>query len=135
MAKVRSWVGLDVHARSVVAVTIDGETGELRSRKLSGKTSEVVEFCNSLPGLTRVAYEAGPTGYGLARALLSAGMGCVVAAPGKIERPSGDRVKTDLRDAERVLRLLMIDTRSESPAARRKHCVTWSVPGRRSAVI
>jgi hypothetical protein len=38
MAKVRSWVGLDVHARSVVAVTIDGETGELRSRKLSGKT-------------------------------------------------------------------------------------------------
>ena len=32
MAKVRSWVGLDVHARSVLAVTIDGESGELRSR-------------------------------------------------------------------------------------------------------
>ena len=36
MAKVRSWVGLDVHARSVLAVTIDGESGELRSRRLSG---------------------------------------------------------------------------------------------------
>jgi hypothetical protein len=35
MAKVRSWVGLDVHARSVVAVRFDGETGELHSRKLS----------------------------------------------------------------------------------------------------
>ena len=56
-----------------------------------------------------MAYEAGPTGYGLARALELAGVGCVVAAPGKIERPSADRVKTDQRDAERVLRLLMID--------------------------
>ncbi|MCA1679186.1 MAG: hypothetical protein LC777_09715 [Actinobacteria bacterium] len=37
------------------------------------------------------------------------GIGCVVAAPGKIERPAQDRVKTDKRDAERVLRLLMID--------------------------
>ena len=61
MAKVCSWVGLDVHARSVLAVTIDGESGELRSRRLSGKTSEVVEFCCELPGPTRAAYEAGPT--------------------------------------------------------------------------
>src|SRR5450755_3248936 len=109
MAKVRSWVGLDVHTRSVLAVTIDGESGEQRTRRLSGTTSEVVEFCGSLSGPTRVAYEAGPTGYGLARALHAAGVGCVVAAPGKIERPSADRVKTDQRDAERVLRLLMID--------------------------
>jgi transposase len=109
MAKVRSWVGLDVHARSVLAASMDSETGELRVRRLTGETSEVVEFCCSLPGPTRVAYEAGPTGYGLARALEAAGVGCVVAAPGKIERPAQDRVKTDQRDAERVLRLLMID--------------------------
>jgi transposase len=56
-----------------------------------------------------VAYEAGPTGYGLARALQAAGIGCVVAAPGKIERPAQDKLKTDQRDAERVLRLLMIN--------------------------
>jgi transposase len=109
MAKVRSWVGLDVHARSVLAVTIDGESGERRSRRLSGVTSGVVEFCGSLPGPTRAVYEAGPTGYGLARALRTAGVECVVAAPGKIERPAADKVKTDQRDAERVLRLLMID--------------------------
>ena len=36
MAKVRSWAGLDVHARAVLAVMIDGESGELRSRRLSG---------------------------------------------------------------------------------------------------
>ena len=109
MAQVRSWAGLDVHARSVLAVTTDAETGELRSQRLPGDTAKVVEFCCSLPGPTRVAYEAGPTGYGLARALEAVGVGCVVAAPGKIERPSGDRVKTDERDAGRLLRLLMID--------------------------
>ena len=109
MAQVRSWAGLDVHARSVLAVTVDGVSGETRTRRLSGKTSEVVEFCAALPGPTRVAYEAGPTGYGLARALRATGVDCLVAAPGKIERPAQDRVKTDKRDAERVLRLLMID--------------------------
>src|SRR3954462_14859569 len=109
MAQVRSWAGLDVHARSVLAVTVDAFSGEMRSRRLPGVTSEVVEFCAKLPGPTRVTYEAGPTGYGLARALHVAGIGCVVAAPGKIERPAQDRIKTDARDAERVLRLLMID--------------------------
>src|SRR5215218_8542917 len=108
MAQVRSWAGLDVHARSVLAVTVDALSGEMRTRRLPGTTGEVVEFCVSLPGPTRVAYEAGPTGYGLARALHAAGIGCIVAAPGKIERPAQDRIKTDQRDAERVLRLLMI---------------------------
>jgi transposase len=81
----------------------------LRSARLPGENAKVLEFLGQLPGPTRVAYEAGPTGYGLARALLAAGIGCVVAAPGKIERPAQEKVKTDQRDAERVLRLLMID--------------------------
>src|SRR5919109_3870666 len=109
MAKVRSWAGLDVHAGKVIAVTVDGESGELRSHRLPGDTARVVAFCAGLPGPARVAYEAGPTGFGLARSLGTAGIGCVVAAPGKIERPASDRVKTDRRDAERLVRLLMID--------------------------
>jgi transposase len=109
MAQVRSWAGLDVHASKVVAAVVDRETGELGVRRLSGRTSEVVAFCTGLPGPTRVSYEAGPTGFALARALTAAGVGCVVAAPGKIERPAQDRVKTDRRDAERLVRLLMVD--------------------------
>jgi len=108
VAKVRSWAGLDVHAARVVAVTVDGESGELSVHRLSGQTGEVVAFCAALPGPVHVAYEAGPTGFGLARALGAAGVGCVVAAPGKIERPAHDRVKTDRRDAERLVRLLMV---------------------------
>ncbi len=109
MAKVRSWAGLDVHAAKVVACVVDAESGEMTVCRLPGDTSAVVAFCAGLPGPTRVAYEAGPTGYGLARALTTAGIGCVIAAPGKIERPSQDRIKTDQRDAERLVRLLMID--------------------------
>ena len=108
MAKVRSWAGLDVHAAKVIAVTVDAESGELRATRLAGATGEVVAFCAALPGPTKVAYEAGPTGFGLARSLQAAGIDCVVAAPGKIERPAQDRVKTDRRDAERLVRLLMV---------------------------
>ncbi|WP_245603736.1 IS110 family RNA-guided transposase [Intrasporangium oryzae] len=53
-----------------------------------------------------VAYEAGPTGYGLYRALTAAGIDCLVAAPSKLIRPAGDRVKTDSRDAVLLARLL-----------------------------
>lgn len=87
MAQVRTFVGLDVHVAKVVAVTADRESGELRSRRLPGGTGEVVEFCAGLAGPVRVAYEAGPTGFTLARALAGAGIECVVAAPGKIEVP------------------------------------------------
>jgi transposase len=81
--KVRSWAGLDVHAAKVVACVVDAESGEMTVRRLPGETAKVVEFCAGLPGPVRVAYEAGPTGFGLARALY-AGVGCVVAAPGKL---------------------------------------------------
>ena len=111
----RTSVGLDVHARSVVAGVLDVETGELRSERLPPATEAVLSWVGSLPGPVAVAYEAGPTGFGLARALQMAGVGCVVVAPSKLERPPGDRVKTDRRDAERLARLLYI---GELPAVR-----------------
>jgi transposase len=54
----------------------------------------------------RMVYEAGPTGYGLARRALAEGIELGVCAPGKTERPPADRVKTDQRDAIRLARLL-----------------------------
>ena len=54
----------------------------------------------------RMVYEAGPTGYGLARRALAEGIELGVCAPGKTERRRADRVKTDKRDAIRLARLL-----------------------------
>ncbi len=74
---------------------------------MSGEVAAAAGFCAGLPRPVRVAYEAGPTGYGLARELARRGVECVVAAPSKIPRASGDRVKTDRRDAEHLARLLL----------------------------
>jgi transposase len=104
----RTSVGLDVHARSVAGCAIDGLTGEIHRRRLTPDPGEILAWVRSLPPPARVAYEAGPTGFGLARFLLGAGVECLVAAPSKLQRPSGDRVKTDARDALHLARLLKL---------------------------
>jgi transposase len=103
-----SWVGLDVHARSTVASVLDGGSGELRTLRVPVRCEETVGWLQRLARPVRVAYEAGPTGFGLARACAEAGIACTVAAPSKIPRASGERVKTDRRDAERLVRLLRL---------------------------
>src|SRR5438477_4601155 len=102
-----SWVGLDVHARSVVAGVIDQGSGEVRSLRVPPGNEGTVAWLKTLPTPVRVVYEAGPSGYWLARACAGAGISCVVAAPSKI-RPAAGRVKTDRRDAERLARLLRL---------------------------
>jgi transposase len=102
----RTSVGLDVHARSVVACGLDRDTGEVFERRLCPDHREILDWLQSLPGRVAVTYEAGPTGFGLARFLLAAGVMCLVAAPSKLVRPAGDRVKTDARDAAHLARLL-----------------------------
>jgi transposase len=99
---------LDVHARKVVAGVLDAATGELRSLRAPTLPVEAVAWLQQFSAPVRVAYEAGPTGYGLARACAAAGLACTVAAPSKIQRAPADRVKTDRRDAERLARLLRL---------------------------
>jgi transposase len=105
----RTSVGLDVHARSVAAAAIDGVTGELFQTKLTPSHEHVRSWLDGLPGPVAVAYEAGPTGFGLFRSLTAAGIRCEVVAPSKLQRPSGDRVKTDAKDAIHLARLLRLD--------------------------
>jgi transposase len=103
-----TWVGLDVHARKVVAGVLDAASGELRTLRVPAGIAETAAWLSELPSPVRVAYEAGPTGYGLARACAAAAISCTVAAPSRIPRAPGDKVKTDRRDAERLARLLRL---------------------------
>jgi transposase len=104
----RTSVGLDVHARSVVATGLDSETGEVFKTTLVPAHDVVIEWLGALPGPIATTYEAGPTGFGLYRALTAAGIRCEVAAPSKLTRPSGDRVKTDAKDALLLAQLLQV---------------------------
>ena len=98
------WVGC---ARTFgLGCALDGDTGEVFQRRLTPDHGEIVAWLGDLPGPVAVTYEAGPTGFGLARALAAAGIACEVAAPSKLIRPAGDRVKTDARDAAHLARLL-----------------------------
>jgi len=87
---------------------LDADSGELRSLRAPTLSAETVGWLLGLPAPVRVAYEAGPTGYGLARACAAAGVVCTVAAPSKIPRAPADKVKTVRRDAERLARLLRL---------------------------
>ena len=104
----RTSVGLDVHARSVVAAGLDAATGEVFKRTLTPAHDEVIGWLRTLPGPVATTYEAGPTGFGLYRALTAAGIRCEVAAPSKLTRPAGDRVKTDAKDALLLAQLLQV---------------------------
>lgn len=100
------WVGLDVHARESTVAIFDQATGEVVTRRVVGRPHELLPVLREVPRPARMVYEAGPTGYGLARRARAEGIELGVCAPGKTERPSADRVKTDKRDAIRLARLL-----------------------------
>jgi transposase len=92
----------------VAAAAIDGVTGELTRARLTPSHDHIRSWLAERSGPVAVAYEAGPTGFGLYRSLTAAGIRCVVVAPSKLQRPAGDRVKTDVRDAVHLARLLRI---------------------------
>lgn len=107
MAGTMTWVGLDVHARSTHAAAIDTMTGELTRLRFGPGTEAPVAWLAELRGPVRACYEAGPTGFGLYRAAMAAGVAMQVVAPGKTPRGPSDRVKTDRKDAELLARLLL----------------------------
>ena len=79
----------------MVACAIDTVTGELIRCRLTPQHADVLGWIGGLPAPAAVAYEAGPTGFGLARPLAVAGIRCEVLAPSRLQRPAGERVKTD----------------------------------------
>ncbi len=108
MSESMALVGLDVHQAQSVAAVLDPVSGELRVERLRGAPDGVVlAFLEGLGRPVRAVYEAGPTGFGLARAARARGLDVQVVAPGSIPRAPGDRVKTDRRDAKRLVRLFV----------------------------
>jgi len=99
-------VALDVHQGQSVAAVLDPLSGELAVERLRGAPVEVVPaFLAGIGRPVRAVYEAGPTGFALARASAVRGLDVRVIAPGSIPKAPGDRVKTDRRDAKRLVRL------------------------------
>jgi len=105
------FVGIDVaKRRHAVAIADAGRDGEIRYMgEFDASPESMTRLIRKLAakhGKLHVCYEAGPTGYGLYRQILALGHECIVVAPSLIPRRSGDRVKTNRRDAQSLARLL-----------------------------
>ncbi len=87
--KARTLVGLDVHARQTHAAIVDSGSGEVRVCKLRIEPEGVVVFLDGSGQRVLAMYEAGPTGFGLARAARSRGIEVHVVAPGSIPKATG----------------------------------------------
>jgi transposase len=99
------FVGLDVHKDTIVIAV--AELGREAARVVATVPHEwkaLRKVLDKLGPRSEVAccYEAGPTGYGLARALIAAGWSCDVIAPSLIPKKRGERIKTDRRDAVKL---------------------------------
>lgn len=103
------YVGLDVHKESITAAYAVG-IGEVELLgKIGTSKTDVDRLCQRMQAKAthvRIVYEAGPCGYGLYRQLVQKGFDCMVCAPSLIPRKPGERVKTDRRDAIKLVRAL-----------------------------
>lgn len=106
---ITAYVGLDVHKDSIaVAVAAPGRAAPRFVGTTGPQLAELTKALShlGLPSQVHVAYEAGPCGYTLARALIERGYCCEVIAVAKTPRKPGERIKTDRRDALTLARYL-----------------------------
>ena len=112
MKKTKLYIGLDVHKNSIqCGIARAGRSEPEVYAKWGGANLSVERGLNKLLkkfGLTKdqvaICYEAGPSGFVLARRLLQLKYDCIVVAPSKIPQKSGDKVKTDRSDCRKLAR-------------------------------
>ena len=105
-----TFVGLDVHKDSIViALADDGRDGDVRLYgSIGGDTAALDKAIRRFRRAEielHFVYEAGPCGYEIYRHLRAHGFHCDVVAPSMVPKRSGDRIKTDRRDARNLARL------------------------------
>ena len=91
MLDTTTFIGLDVHARSIKAVSLDVMTGEVRAATFGYDAGAVAGWVRSVDPRARCVYESGVTGFDLQKRLSGLGVGCVVGAVSKMIKPSADR--------------------------------------------
>ena len=109
MLDTTTFIGLDVHARPIKAVSLDVMTGEVRAATFGYDAGAVAEWVRSVDPRARCVYESGVTGFDLQKRLSGLGVDCVVGAVSKMIKPSADRRrKNDRNDAEFLARMLSV---------------------------
>lgn len=97
-------IGIDVHKNSY-HVAFYGDDGDTQTCVCSAEPKLLVNCLQEFsPKISRIVYEAGPTGFELARCLEAAGFTVVVVAANRVPRPVTQGAKTDRLDCIRLAR-------------------------------
>lgn len=104
-----TFVGLDVHRKSVVATAVDASGAAVAERKLGPTRSELLEFLEELPGPKRVALEACAMWEHYFDAAAASGAEVVLSNPVKTRLIAEATIKTDKVDSEALATLLRLD--------------------------
>ena len=100
-------LGLDVHRNTISVATLPPDAASAAVEQIPSDQAAVLAFLGRFaePARLRACYEAGPTGYELARLLHHQGIACQVIAPSLIPERPATRPETDRRDCRRLARL------------------------------
>ena len=100
-------VAMDTHKKEHVVASVDPDTGEIKVFRVRNTVREITRMVHRLqrnaPGEVRFCYEAGVCGFTLKRRIEALGSACMVIAPSLVPVKRGDRIKTDRRDARKLL--------------------------------
>ena len=107
MEKGTTYVALDDSKRRIVAGILRPLDTNPELREIPNDPQHVRRLFTRLmrEGSVKACYEAGVSGYDLYRRVTALGVACDVIAPALTPRRPGQRVKTDRRDAAKLVRL------------------------------
>jgi transposase len=107
--QVTTYVGIDAHKKDLFIAMVIGQEKAPVTWQLANEPKAVRRLVRKLerdaPGPVSVFYEAGPCGYALQRQMTTSRVSCDVIAPALIPRKPGERVKTNRRDARKLVEL------------------------------
>jgi transposase len=105
-----TYVGIDAHKKDLFVAMMVGSQTKPITWTVPNEPNAVRRLVRKLeretPGPVRACYEAGPCGYALQRQMTTARVSCQVIAPALVPRKPGERVKTNRRDARKLVELL-----------------------------
>ena len=104
-----TYVGIDAHKKDLYVAMLIGHQTTPVTWQLANEPNAVRRLVRKIegeaPGRVQAFYEAGPCGYALQRQLTTPRVSCAVVAPALIPRKPGERVKTNRRDARKLVEL------------------------------
>ncbi len=107
MKEIITYVAMDTHKKQHRVAVVYPDSGEMQEFTVKNTAKDIAKMVRQIKkragGMTDFCYEAGVCGFTLKRQIEKLGCKCSVIAPSLVPTKPGDRIKTDRRDARKLL--------------------------------